>query len=77
MRPGNTDMPFHQSFVKAEGDGLRIPLKDYYFQKENGQYFVIYGGQRMPWTFNIEETLLAEYFVSVCGREKEVSYHLM
>lgn len=63
-----------ESFVKAEGKGLRIALKDYYFQKENDRYFVIYGGQRMPWTFNIEETLVSEYVVSVCGLEKEVSW---
>ena len=29
-----------ESFVKAEGKGLRISLKDYYFQKENKEYFV-------------------------------------
>ena len=63
-----------ESFVKAEGKGLRIALKDYHFQKENDRYFVIYGGQRMPWTFNIEETLIEEYFLSVCGMEKEVSW---
>ena len=63
-----------ESFVKAEGKGLRISLKDYYFQKENKEYFVNYSGQRMPWTFNIEETLIPEYFISVCGMEKEVSW---
>lgn len=61
-----------ESFVKAEGKGLRIALKDYYFQKENDRYFVIYGGQRMPWTFNIEETLIEGYFISVCSMEREV-----
>ncbi len=65
-----------ESFVKAEGKGLRIALKDYYFEKENDQYLVNYGGQRMPWTFNIEETLVEGYFVSVCGKESEVSYEL-
>ena len=65
-----------ESFVKAEGKGLRISLKDYYFQKENEQYFVNYGGQKMPWTFNIEETLIAGYFISVCGMEKEVFWIL-
>ena len=65
-----------ESFVKAEGKGLRIALKDYYFEKENDEYLVNYGGQRMPWTFNIEETLVEGYFISVCGRESEVSYEL-
>ena len=63
-----------ESFVKAEGKGLRISLKDYFFQKENEEYFVNYSGQRLPWTFNIEETLIPEYFISVCGMEKEVSW---
>jgi len=63
-----------ESFVKAEGKGLRISLKDYYFESENGEYFVNYSGQRMPWTFNIEETLIPKYFISVCGMEKEVSW---
>ena len=62
-----------ESFVKAEGKGLRIALKDYYFEKENDQYFVIYGGQKMPWTFNIEETLIEGYFICVCGLEKRES----
>ena len=66
-----------ESFVKAEGKGLRIALKDYYLGKENEKYFVIYGGQRMPWTFNIEETLVDGYFISVCGRESEVTYHFV
>lgn len=61
-----------ESFVKAEGKGLRISLKDYYFQKENEQYFVTYGGQRMPWMFNIEEMLVGGYFISVCGKEPEI-----
>ena len=65
-----------ESFVKAEGKGLRIALKDYYFEKENDEYLVNYGGQKMPWTFNIEETLVEGYFISVCGRESEVSYEL-
>ena len=65
-----------ESFVKAEGKGLRIALKDYYFQKENDRYFVIYGGQRSRWTFNIEETLVEGYFISVCGLESEISWHL-
>ena len=63
-----------ESFVKAEGKGLRIPWKDYYFEKENGCYFVNYGGQRAAWTFNIEETLVADYFVSVCGLEDEIQW---
>lgn len=63
-----------ESFVKAEGKGLRITLKDYYFEKENEEYVVNYCGQRMPWTFNIEETLIKDYFISVCGMEKEVSW---
>ena len=54
-----------ESFVKAEGKGLRIALKDYYFEKENDEYLVNYGGQKMPWTFNIEETLVDGYFISV------------
>ena len=66
-----------ESFVKAEGKGLRIALKDYYFEKENGEYLVNYGGQRMSWTFNIEETLVDGYFISVCGRESEVTYHFV
>lgn len=65
-----------ESFVKAEGKGLRIPLKDYYFVKENGDYFVNYGGQRMPWTFTIEETLIENYFISVCGLETEIHWFL-
>lgn len=65
-----------ESFVKAEGKGLRIPMKDYYFEKENNQYFVNYGGQRMTWAFNIEETLIEGYVISVCGSEKEVYWHL-
>lgn len=63
-----------ESFLKAEGKGLRIPFGDYYFQRENGKYFVIYHGQRAPWSFNIEETVVDGYIVSVCGREKEVSF---
>lgn len=63
-----------ESFVKAEGKGLRIPMKDYYFVKEKEDYFVFWGGQKQPWTFNIEETLLKDYIVSVCGMEKEVSW---
>ena len=61
-----------ESFVKAEGKGLRISLKDYYFEKENGQYVVIYGGQRMPWTFHIEETLIEGYLISVCGLDSDI-----
>ena len=61
-----------ESFVKAEGKGLRIPLKDYYFEKENGRYFVNYDGQRAAWTFNIEETRIENYFISVCGLENEI-----
>ena len=63
-----------ESFVKAEGKGLRISLKDYFFQKENEEYFVNYSGQRLPRTFNIEETLIPEYLISVCGMEKEVTW---
>ena len=63
-----------ESFVKAEGKGLRIPMKDYYFEKENDCYFVNYGGQRSAWTFNIEETLIESYFVSVCGLEDEIQW---
>ena len=65
-----------ESFVKAEGKGLRIPMKDYYFEREKGRYFVNYGGQRMSWTFNIEETLVEGYFVSVCGMEDQVQWIL-
>ena len=65
-----------ESFVKAEGKGLRISMKDYFFEKENNQYFVNYGGQRAAWTFNIEETLVADYFVSVCGLEEEIQWIL-
>ncbi len=65
-----------ESFVKAEGKGLRISLKDYYFQKENEKYLVNYHGQKMPWTFNIEETLIDGYFISVCGMEESVHWIL-
>lgn len=65
-----------ESFVKAEGKGLRISLKDYYFKYENEQYFVIYHGQKMPWTFNIEETLVGGYFISVCGLEESIHWIL-
>lgn len=61
-----------ESFVKAEGKGLRIPMREYFFQRENEEYFVNYGGQRAAWTFNIEETLLEEYMICVCGMEKEI-----
>ena len=66
-----------ESFVKAEGKGLRIALKDYYFEKENDKYLVNYGGQRMSWTFNIEETLVEDYFISVCGLEENVQWKLI
>lgn len=65
-----------ESFVKAEGKGLRISMKDYYFEREKDRYFVNYGGQRMPWTFNIEETLVKDYFISVCGMEEQVRWIL-
>lgn len=65
-----------ESFVKAEGKGLCIALKDYYFEKENNQYLVNYCGQKMHWTFNIQETLIPNYFISVCGLENEVSWNL-
>ena len=64
-----------ESFVKAEGKGLRISMKDYFFEKENGQYFVNYSGQRMSWIFNIEETLIKGYFISVCGLETKVCWN--
>lgn len=63
-----------ESFVKAEGRGLRIPMKDYYFVRENGKYFVNFSGQRAGWTFNIEETSACGYYVSVCGQEKEAVF---
>lgn len=63
-----------ESFVKAEGKGLRIPMKDYFFEKENERYLVNYGGQRAMWKFNIEETLMENYFISVCGLEEEVQW---
>lgn len=63
-----------ESFTKAEGKGLRIPMKDYYFEKENARYFVNYGGQRQAWLFNIEETLVKDYVISVCGLENEISW---
>lgn len=65
-----------ESFVKAEGKGLRISMKDYYFEKENNRYFVNYNGQKQAWTFNIEETLIEGYFISVCGLENEVSWNI-
>ena len=61
-----------ESFVKAEGKGLQISMKDYFFEKEDGFYRVNYCGQRMPWTFNMEEALIEDYFISVCGREQNV-----
>ena len=63
-----------ESFVKAEGRGLRIPMKEYYMEKEKDRYFVNYGGQRMCWAFNIEETLIKGYFISVCGMEDQVRW---
>lgn len=63
-----------ESFVKAEGKGLRIPMREYFFSKEKEDYFVNYGGQRAEWTFNIEETLLSDYVISVCGVEKKISW---
>ena len=65
-----------ESFVKADGRGLRISMKDYWFEKENGQYFVNYGGQRAAYTFNIEETLVEDYVISVCGLEQTVSWNV-
>lgn len=65
-----------ESFVKAEGKGLRISMKDYYFEVEKDCYFVNYGGQRVPWTFNIEETLIEGYFISVCGLETKVFWNV-
>ena len=65
-----------ESFVKAEGKGLRISMKDYFFEKENSKYFVNYGGQRAAWTFNIEEALVEGYFISVCGLETEIQWIL-
>lgn len=61
-----------ESFVKAEGKGLRISMKDYWFEKENEHYFVTYGGQRKTWMFNIEETCIPGYIISVCGAEQEI-----
>lgn len=63
-----------ESFVKAEGKGLRIPMKDYYFVKENGKYSVIFSGQRACWTFKIEEIPADGYYVSACSQEKEVVF---
>ena len=51
-------------------------MKDYYFEKENECYFVNYGGQKQAWTFNIEETLVEGYYISVCGMETEVSWNV-
>ena len=65
-----------ESFVKADGRGLRISMKDYWFEKENGQYFVNYGGQRAAYTFNIEETLVEGFVISVCGLESEVHWKI-
>lgn len=63
-----------ESFVKAEGCGLRMSMKEYYFEKENDRYFVNYGGQRAEWKFNIEETLVKGYLISVCGMETEIQW---
>lgn len=65
-----------ESFTKAEGKGLRISMKDYYFEKENNSYFVNYGGQRQSWLFNIEKTLIPDYVISVCGLENEISWKI-
>lgn len=65
-----------ESFVKAEGKGLRISMKDYYFEKANDRYFVNYGGQNRGWMFNIEETLIPGYYISVCGLEKAVRWNV-
>lgn len=65
-----------ESFVKAEGKGLRIPMRDYYFEKKKDRYIVNYGGQKAPWTFNIEEKLITGYLISVCGLEPEVSWNV-
>lgn len=65
-----------ESFTKAEGKGLRIPMKDYYFEKEKDRYFVNYDGQRQPWLFNIEETQISDHIVCVCGLEHEVSWKI-
>lgn len=65
-----------ESFVKAVGKGLRMSMKDYFFEKENERYFVNYGGQRAAWTFNIEEALIEGYLISVCGMEQEVCWIL-
>lgn len=63
-----------ESFVKAEGKGLRIPMKEYYFVKEAEEFFVNYGGNRATWMFYIEETLADGYIISVCGLEKEIRW---
>lgn len=63
-----------ESFVKAEGKGLRIPMKEYYFGKESEGFFVNYKGVRAPWTFYIEETPAQGYMISVCGLEKEIRW---
>ena len=63
-----------ESFVKADGRGLCISMRDYWFEKENENYFVNYGGQRAAYTFNIEETLIEDYVISVCGLEPEVRW---
>lgn len=65
-----------ESFVKAEGKGLRISMKNYYFGKENDRYFVNYDGQNRRWMFNIEETLIPGYYISVCGLEKDVRWNV-
>lgn len=61
-----------ESFVKAEGKGLVISMKDYYFEKENDRYFVNYHGQRALWRFTIEEELIEGYVISVCAEEPEI-----
>jgi 4'-phosphopantetheinyl transferase len=66
-----------ESFVKADGRGLRISMKDYYFVEENDRYFVNYGGQKCGWTFNIEETLIPDYVISVCGLEQEILWKII
>lgn len=61
-----------ESFTKAEGQGLRIPLKEYYFRREKDGMRVYYQGEKAPWLFYVDEAAADGYIVSVCGLDKEV-----
>lgn len=63
-----------ESFVKAEGYGMRIPFKKYYFSREENRLCVYYEGKKAPWIFHVKELPEEGYFLSVCGMEREVLF---